>query len=89
LTRRLVVLFARRKRDGYIAGGADYLGGDLYNDLVVDYRPAATWRARGWDSSGLSQVERIHAIRPGSKKALRRPWSRMATVGGIRGLSVG
>ena len=65
-TSRLVALFAKRRHNGYIGGGVDHPGGDLNNDLVVDYHLAAIWRTRGWDASGLPPPERLHALRPGS-----------------------
>lgn len=65
-TSRLVEMFAKRRHNGYIGGGIDHLGGDLNNDLVVDYHLAAVWRTRGWDPSGLTPAERLHALRPGS-----------------------
>lgn len=64
LTRTSLALFGRRRRNDYYAGGINYLGGDLDNELVVDFHLAAIWRVRGWDSSGLTDEERRHVVRP-------------------------
>ena len=61
LTRRIVALFSRRRR---FDAGFGYEGSTFYNDVVVDYRLAAVWYVSGWDPSGLSAVERLHARLP-------------------------
>jgi hypothetical protein len=64
LTRRALDLFPRRRRDPYYAGGVHYEGGDMYNDIVVDFHLAAIWRVRGWNPSGLPPNERLHVQLP-------------------------
>jgi hypothetical protein len=60
LTRRALELFAAREHDGFFAGGIQYESGGEYNDLVVDFRLAAIWRARGFDVGRLEPGERVH-----------------------------
>lgn len=64
LTQRGLELFARRRRDGYYSGGVPYEGGGPDNSVVVDFRLAAIWHARGWDPSGLAAEERVHVQLP-------------------------
>jgi hypothetical protein len=61
LTHRIVALFSKRRR---FDAGFGYEGSTFYNDVVVDYRLAAVWCVGGWDPSGLSAVERLHALLP-------------------------
>ena len=64
LTEHAIKLFAQRRRNGYIGGGRPYYGGDLDNDLVIDFHLAAVWRVRGWDPAPLSDAARLHVVIP-------------------------
>lgn len=71
LTERAIELFGQRRGNGYIGGGKQYYGGDLDNDLVVDFHLAAVWRVRAWDPAPLSDVARLHATLPTATTTLR------------------
>ena len=64
LTRHALKLFERRKQDPYYSGGVHYEGGDMYNDVVIDFHLAAIWHVRGWDPSLLTPPERLHVRLP-------------------------
>jgi hypothetical protein len=66
LTSRALELFARRRSDGYYGGGVQYEGGDMYNDVVIDYHLAAIWHVRGWDFADLTPDARLHVRLPES-----------------------
>lgn len=66
LTELAIKLFAQRRRNGFIAGGQPYYGGDLDNDLVIDFHLAAIWRVRGWDPAALSDEARMHVVPSGA-----------------------
>ena len=61
-TRQAVSLFAKRRRDPYFAGGLDNSGGDLNNDVVIDFHLAAIWHVRGWSVTELTGAERVHVM---------------------------
>jgi hypothetical protein len=64
LTRHALELFEWRKRDPYYSGGVHYEGGDMYNEVVIDFHLAAIWQVRGWDPAVLSPQERLHVQMP-------------------------
>lgn len=64
LTSRATELFAERRRSSYVAAGPEYLGGDLDNEVVVDFHLAAIWHVRRWETSGLTDLDRLHIIPP-------------------------
>jgi hypothetical protein len=63
-TRSALELYRRRRSDSFFIGGVQYQGGDDYNDLVIDFHIATTWRVRGWDPSGLTDEERRQVVLP-------------------------
>ncbi|NJD27985.1 MAG: hypothetical protein FIA92_06765 [Chloroflexi bacterium] len=64
LTQQLVELFSQRRRSGYISAGPEYYGGDLDNEIVIDFHLAAIWHVRRWDLAGLAEAERAHVVPP-------------------------
>jgi hypothetical protein len=63
LTDHLVQLYGRRRRNAFIRGGPDYLGGEE-PDIVIDGLLATIWHVRRWDPSGLTELGRLHALPP-------------------------